>query len=149
MVAEARDKVFGNDFFILHLQKNLMLINELTNEVELNQWEKEKVNLEAQLVKVGQAGRVLKQYALTQKSLISEIVKDLKKLMPTKLKIKNLSPEEESVEINKNLCLRCEEPVINGIPYEDGFYCDSCAGYLEARAEDIVDAEIEQELLNN
>ena len=50
-----------------------------------------------------------------------------KQMLSRKLEIKNLSPEEENVEINKNLCLRCESPVINGIPYEDGFYCNSCA----------------------
>ena len=70
-----------------------------------------------------------------------------KQMLSRKLEIKNLSPEEENVEINKNLCLRCESPVINGIPYEDGFYCNSCAGYLESRAESMIDAEIERELI--
>lgn len=72
-----------------------------------------------------------------------------KQMLSRKLEIKNETPNEVNLEINKNLCLRCEEPVINGMPYEDGFYCNSCAGYLEARAESIVDGEIEQELLGN
>jgi hypothetical protein len=52
-----------------------------------------------------------------------------------KLEVKDETPNEVKVEINKELCLRCEKPVIDGVPYEEGFYCNSCAGYLEARAD--------------
>lgn len=52
----------------------------------------------------------------------------------------------------KEMCLRCEEEISGaGIPYEDGFYCNSCVGFIEAKAESAADdeADRERELENN
>ena len=63
------------------------------------------------------------------------------------LEIKNLTPEE--VKINLEFCSRCDKKVSQGWHFEDDFLCNSCTSYLEARAESLVDSEIEQSLLGN
>ena len=50
---------------------------------------------------------------------------------------------------DEELCLRCEEPVKGGIPYEDGFYCNSCVGYFEAKADSMIDDETDREQEKN
>ena len=51
-------------------------------------------------------------------------------------------------ELNEE-CLRCGEDIKNGIPYEDGFYCNSCVGYFEVKADSIIDDETDCELEKN
>ena len=54
-----------------------------------------------------------------------------------KLTIKNNTPKEE--KINLEFCERCDEKVNKGLAYNDTFYCWSCIGYLEVKAESLSD----------
>ena len=56
-----------------------------------------------------------------------------------------MAQEAEEREKTEELCLRCEKPVQNGIPFEEGFYCAGCAGYYEAQADAMADNEADRE----
>lgn len=85
------------------------------------------------------AKQVLLEITRKNSQIISEISEALKKVLPKSLVIK----DEPEIKLDMEFCQRCDIKTNQGRWLNDEFYCESCVGYYESRAESIVDLQVD------